>query len=107
MKCFMSLASALTLFIPSVRGAGSEPPERGQADHIVVVVWDGMRPDFVSPQFTPNLHRLAVDGVFFKNHHPVYVSSTEVNGTAIATGAYPDRERIAHLNTEPPLPSSK
>jgi arylsulfatase A-like enzyme len=94
MKCFMSLASALTLFIPSVRGAGSEPPERGQADHIVVVVWDGMRPDFVSPQFTPNLHRLAVDGVFFKNHHPVYVSSTEVNGTAIATGAYPDRSGL-------------
>jgi predicted AlkP superfamily pyrophosphatase or phosphodiesterase len=23
---------------------------RGQAEHVVVVVWDGMRPDFVSPQ---------------------------------------------------------
>ena len=27
--------------------------------------------------------------MFFQRHHPVYVSSTEVNGTAIATGAYP------------------
>jgi arylsulfatase A-like enzyme len=57
--------------------------------HIVVVVWDGMRPDFVSAETTPNLWALAHDGVFFANHHPVYPSATEVNGTAIATGAYP------------------
>src|SRR5439155_1102388 len=28
-------------------------------------------------------------GVFFLNHHPVFLSATEVNGAAIATGAYP------------------
>lgn len=35
------------------------------------------------------LYSLAQDGVFFRNHHPAYVSSTEVNGTAIATGMHP------------------
>src|ERR1043165_4435210 len=67
---------------------------KGVAEHVVVVVWDGMRPDFITPQYTPNLYWLATNGVFFKNHHPVYISSTEVNGTAIATGCYPDRNGI-------------
>src|SRR5438067_959089 len=92
MKSFAVLASYVAFFVASAWGADS--PQAGQAEHVVFVVWDGMRPDFVSPQFTPNLHQLAVGGVFFKNHHPVYVSSTEVNGTAIATGVYPDRSGV-------------
>src|SRR5436309_14225468 len=60
-----------------------------KAEHVVVVVWDGMRPDFITESDTPTLHRLAQEGVFFRNHHPVFLTSTEVNGTAIATGAYP------------------
>jgi arylsulfatase A-like enzyme len=62
--------------------------------HVVVVVWDGMRRDFVTPETTPQLWALAQSGVFFANHHPVYPSSTEVNGVALATGAYPGRSRI-------------
>ncbi|WP_160164700.1 alkaline phosphatase family protein [Pedosphaera parvula] len=66
----------------------------GQAKHVVVVVWDGMRPDFVSPENTPNLWKLAADGVTFANHHPVYLSATEVNATAIATGGYPGNSGV-------------
>ena len=65
-----------------------------QVEHVVLVVWDGMRPDFVSAQYTPQLYDLAQGGTFFKNHHPVYISSTEVNGTALATGVYPDKSGI-------------
>ena|SRR2546422_5651046 len=66
----------------------------GKAEHIVVVVWDGMRPDFMTEQYTPALRQLAQEGVFFRNHHPVYLSATEVNGTAISTGAYPAHSGI-------------
>ncbi|PYK97524.1 MAG: hypothetical protein DME19_15980 [Verrucomicrobia bacterium] len=66
----------------------------GKAEHIVVVVWDGMRPDFITEQYTPTLHKLAQEGVLFRDHHPVYLSATEVNGTAIATGAYPAHSGI-------------
>src|SRR5207244_4057524 len=66
----------------------------GAAKHVVVVVWDGMRPDFVSETNTPALHELASRGVFFQNNHCVYVSSTEVNGTALATGAYPEHSGV-------------
>lgn len=66
----------------------------GRAHHVVVIVWDGMRPDFVTEKTTPNLWKLAQGGVTFLHHHPVYTSSTEVNGTAMATGVYPERSGI-------------
>jgi arylsulfatase A-like enzyme len=70
----------------------------GKAARVVLIVWDGMRPDFVSPQNTPALCELARDGVTFLHHHPVYVSSTEVNATAIATGVYPGQNGIIGNN---------
>jgi arylsulfatase A-like enzyme len=66
----------------------------GKASHVVLIVWDGMRPDFVSPSNTPTLFGQARNGVTFAHHHPVYVSSTEVNGTALATGMYPGQSTI-------------
>jgi predicted AlkP superfamily pyrophosphatase or phosphodiesterase len=88
----LSLASAFW-------AAGHERAEaRGQAEHVVVVVWDGMRPDFVSPQYTPALYELAMKGTFFKNHHSAYVTSTEVNGTALATGMHPDHSGVMANN---------
>jgi len=65
-----------------------------QSRHVVVVVWDGMRPDFVSEQNTPTLWKLAHEGVTFRNHHSVYPSATMVNGTAIVTGVYPGENGI-------------
>ena len=60
---------------------------------------DGMRPDFIAESNTPTLYRLSQQGVWFDNHHPVYVSSTEVNGTAIATGDYPGHDGVV-ANTD-------
>jgi predicted AlkP superfamily pyrophosphatase or phosphodiesterase len=68
----------------------SAKPER----HVVVVVWDGMRPDFVTEQNTPTLWKLAREGITFRNHHSVYPSATMVNGTAIVTGMYPGKSGI-------------
>ena len=65
-----------------------------QDRHVVVVVCDGMRPDFVSEKNTPTLWRLAKEGVTFRNHHAVYPSATNVNGTAIVSGVYPGRSGI-------------
>jgi predicted AlkP superfamily pyrophosphatase or phosphodiesterase len=62
--------------------------------HVMVVVWDGMRPDFVSEENTPALWKLAHEGVIFRNHHAVYPSATMVNGTALVTGIYPGKSGI-------------
>jgi predicted AlkP superfamily pyrophosphatase or phosphodiesterase len=69
--------------------------EKGRAKrHVVVVVWDGMRPDFVNEENTPTLWKLAKEGVVFRNHHAVYPSATNVNGTAMVTGVYPGKSGV-------------
>ncbi len=91
---------ALLLSMGGAFAQGTMPaPTRGKAGHVLVVVWDGMRPDFVTAEHTPTLYGLARRGTFFEQHHPVFVSSTEVNGTALITGAYPNHSGII-ANTE-------
>ena len=75
------------------------PTPAGKAEHIVLMVWDGLRPDSVTEADTPTLARLAREGVTFTRHHPVYPSLTEVNGTAMATGCYPGHSGLIG-NTE-------
>ena len=53
------------------------------------MVWDGLRPDFVTQRDTPNLFRLAREGVRFDKHHSIFPTLTMVNATALATGAPP------------------
>ena len=80
--------SFLTQFTVSPLLAGAK------AKYFVLVVWDGMRPDFVSAELTPALHGLRESGVWFANHHSVYPTSTEVNGTVLATGVFPQRSGV-------------
>lgn len=62
--------------------------------HVVLIVWDGMRPDFATARYAPVLDQLARSGIRFQNHHSVFLTATDVNGAALATGAYPDRNGI-------------
>jgi hypothetical protein len=78
----------------SLHAVGSPADPLKSERHIVVVVWDGMRPDFVSEQNTPALWKLSREGVTFRNHHAVYPSATMVNGTALVTGVYPSKNGI-------------
>jgi arylsulfatase A-like enzyme len=93
----MNVIRRLLIFVATAVFAGTV--HAGQASNVVVIVWDGMRPDFVRPDTCPVLYKLASEGTFFKNHHPVYISTTEVNGTALATGCYPEISTIV-ANTE-------
>ena len=74
--------------------AADAAPGGGKATHVVVVVFDGLRPDSVTAEDTPTLFKLGQMGTVFAHHHPVYLSSTEVNGSAIATGGYPAHDGI-------------
>jgi arylsulfatase A-like enzyme len=78
--------------LPAIAFCETEP--KGEDRHVVVLVWDGMRPDFMNERDTPALWKLAQDGVSFANHHSVYLTATNVNGAAIATGMYPNRNSL-------------
>ncbi|MFK2906018.1 alkaline phosphatase family protein [Dyella ginsengisoli] len=56
---------------------------------IIVFVWDGMRPDAISAQDTPNLLALSQRGVFFTDNHSTYPTFTMANASSFATGAFP------------------
>jgi predicted AlkP superfamily pyrophosphatase or phosphodiesterase len=81
------------LFLIVCSSAAADAPAKPE-HHVVVVVWDGMRPDFVTEQNTPTLWKLAREGITFRNHHAVYPSATMVNGTAMVTGVYPGKSGI-------------
>ena len=76
------------------RPVSSHPTSAANHRRVVVMVWDGMRPEFVTEQNTPALCQLARGGVTFARHHSVYLSATEVNGTALSTGAYPVHDGV-------------
>lgn len=60
------------------------------ADRVVICVFDGLRPDFVTPELTPNLARFATQGTWFREARSVFPSMTRVATTSIATGAPPN-----------------
>src|SRR5215470_5014210 len=60
----------------------------------IVLVLDGLRPDAITPEETPNLWRLRQEGVNFTSSHSVFPTVTRVNATAIGTGALPGRNGV-------------
>jgi predicted AlkP superfamily pyrophosphatase or phosphodiesterase len=74
--------------------AVTSPANAGRATLNLVLVLDGLRPDAITPEETPNLWRLRQEGVNFPNGHAVFPTVTRVNATAISTGTYPDRNGI-------------
>jgi arylsulfatase A-like enzyme len=87
------LVALLVCWLLAVALAESDTAKKNDR-HVIVVVWDGMRPDFVSERNTPTLWKLAREGVTFRHHHSVYPTATSVNGAAIATGVYPNRNGL-------------
>ncbi len=82
----MVVAAALGLLV-----VAAHPASAGGATLNLVLVLDGLRPDAITPEDTPNLWRLRGEGVNFENGHAVFPTVTRVNATAISTGAYPAR----------------
>src|SRR5579864_2989096 len=60
------------------------------ARRLLLIVVDGLRPDYVTADVMPNLTALGKRGVVFNHHHSVYPTVTRVNASSISTGAYPD-----------------
>jgi phosphonoacetate hydrolase len=56
---------------------------------VIMLVFDGLRPDLVSPKTTPNLHRFREQGAAFIQARSVFPSVTRVCSSSIATGAPP------------------
>lgn len=56
---------------------------------VIVIVLDGLRPDVIAAEPTPNIRRLAARGTWFREARSVFPSMTRVASASIATGAMP------------------
>lgn len=74
----------------------------------LVIVVDGLRPDYLTREIMPNLVALGEGGVIAEAHHAVFPTVTRVNATSLATGAYPGSHGILqntiHLPAVSPQP---
>ena len=91
----------LVLMVAAARfAAGAAPaaqaPSAGRAQ--VVIVVDGLRPDFVTPEIMPRLSALGRRGVIFASHHSVFPTVTRVNASSMATGVYPEAHGLLGNN---------
>src|SRR5262245_20330865 len=80
--CLAAAAAA-----PGARAPLEQPAARRTA---VVIVLDGLRPDYVTPALMPRLVRLGERGIVFRAHHSVNPTVTRVNAATFATGVYPE-----------------
>src|SRR3954465_12554172 len=87
MRSRNALAFLLALVLATCATASRRPA--GPPRNVLVIVWDGLRPDFVGAD-TPNLVALRDAGVDFTDHHSVYPTFTMMNAATFATGAYPE-----------------
>lgn len=56
--------------------------------NIILFVWDGLRPDSITPNTTPNLYKLAQDGTWFNDNHSSFPTFTMMNASSFATGDF-------------------
>ncbi len=56
---------------------------------VLVVIFDALRPEFVTPELMPNLTDFANRSVRYSNSHSTFPTETRVNQSAVITGCYP------------------
>lgn len=85
---FVAVAAVSGLLLA---GSASLPMTSGANPHnrTIIFVWDGLRPDSVTQEDTPNLYALRQAGVNFADNHSTYPTFTMMNAASIATGSFP------------------
>jgi len=86
--CFLLLALVL--------GACQSPQPPPSPASVLLISLDGVRPDYLGRGDTPNLDRLAREGVRAEWLMPVYPSLTFPNHYTMVTGLYPGHHGIVH-----------
>jgi len=65
-----------------------------ESNRTLIIVLDGVRSDYLSPENTPHLHALASKGVMAEVHSVAYPTYTRPNSSTVSTGSYPKTHGI-------------
>ncbi len=97
-----ALSAAFLAAVLALSGCSTIHPPKGAAlpaapsDSLLLVSIDGLHPERINAQDSPNIARLAAGGVQARWMTPSYPSLTFPNHYTIATGLRPDRHGIVH-----------
>jgi arylsulfatase A-like enzyme len=94
--------TVVAAFLIAVAASGLRAQPPAPRTHLVIVV-DGLRPDYVTEDVMPRLLRLGQRGIVFTAHHAVFPTVTRVNAASFVTGAYPEAHGL--LGNEIYIPS--
>ena len=61
---------------------------------ILLLVWDGLRPDMITAELTPHLYALANQGTICQDSHAAFPTATRINAASLSTGCYPGRHGL-------------
>src|SRR5476651_2557345 len=90
---FRSISAGVAMVAAVVAVAARQADTPAPHAQLVIVV-DGLRPDYVTPALMPRLVKLGQRGIVFNAHHSVFPTVTRVNASSIVTGAYPETHGI-------------
>lgn len=55
----------------------------------LIVFFDGLRPDYITPEAMPNVYSFSKEGCYGTQHHSVFPTVTRVNASSYSSGSYP------------------
>jgi arylsulfatase A-like enzyme len=58
-------------------------------NRVLIVFFDGLRPDYITAEAMPNLYAFKQQGAYGNQHHSVFPTVTRVNASSYSTGSYP------------------
>lgn len=91
--CFLlsAFCFALFLFTPvcTISAQQADSPMR-----TLIVMFDGLRPDYITADNMPNVHALKEAGAYGLNNHSVFPTVTRVNASSYITGSYPAKHGL-------------
>lgn len=79
------VALILLLIAPSV---WAQPADTANL-RTLIVFFDGLRPDYITPELMPNLYAFSKRSCYGTQHHSVFPTVTRVNASSYSTGSYP------------------
>lgn len=86
-KVIFALDLLLTVYIPAFSKDFS--PNDTSKLKTVIIIFDALRTDYITPELMPNLYALRSAGSYNMSNHSVFPTVTRVNAASYITGSYP------------------
>lgn len=86
-RACLSIVLLLGSFSSSGQAAEGKP-------RTLIVIFDGLRPDYITPELMPNVFQFRKNASYGLAHHSVFPTVTRVNASSYVTGSYPHRNGL-------------